>query len=110
MASRRAPSVGTIMILHALARGKAHGFDIQEDTGLTSGTVYPTLERLEAQGLVSSRWEDPETARAEKRPPRRYYRVTEAGKSVLVAGLDRYGALAPVEIDGVTYPARVKRA
>ena len=97
------PSIGAVMILHALARGKAHGFDIQEDTGLTSGTVYPALERMESQGLTSSTWEDPEAARAEKRPPRRYYRITAAGKDVLAEAMRRYGALAPIEIDGVLH-------
>ena len=92
------------MILHAVARGTAHGFDIQEDTGLTSGTVYPTLERMQSEGLVTSQWEDAEVARSEKRPPRRYYLVTPAGKEALIRGLERYGALAPVTIDGVTYP------
>lgn len=101
---RKSLSVGGVMILHAVARGTAHGFDIQEDTGLTSGTVYPTLERMQAQGLVTSEWEDVETARAEKRPPRRYYLITRLGKEVLIQGLERYGALAPLTIDGITYP------
>lgn len=98
------------MILHALARGHGHGFDIQEETGLTSGTVYPALERLEADGLVESSWEDAERAREEKRPPRRYYRVTREGKEALIEALDRYGALAPVTIDGVVHPARARKA
>lgn len=103
-------SIGTMMILHALARGHGHGFDIQEETGLTSGTVYPALERLEADGMAESSWEDVETARAEKRPPRRYYRITRKGNDALIEGLDRYGALAPLTIDGVVYPARARKA
>jgi DNA-binding PadR family transcriptional regulator len=101
---RKALSIGGIMILHAVARGVAHGFEIQEETGLTSGTVYPTLERMQADGLVSSEWEDVELARSEKRPARRYYLITAEGKRVLIEGLARYGALAPLTIDGVTYP------
>ena len=97
------PSIGAVMILHALVRGRVHGFDIQEDTGLTSGTVYPALERMESLGLVSSTWENPEAARAEKRPPRRYYEVTPEGKAVLAEAMGRYGALAPLEIDGVLH-------
>lgn len=38
------------MVLHALARGHRYGFDLLEQTGLTSGTVYPALERLERLG------------------------------------------------------------
>ncbi len=93
--------VGTVMVLHALARGHRYGFDLVEQTGLTSGTVYPALERLEGLGFARSRWEDPAIAREEKRPPRRYFEITADGKREIVAALDRYGALAPLEIDGV---------
>ena len=77
------------MILHALARGAGYGFDIMEQTGLTSGTVYPALDRLEREGLARSRWEDAEVARAEKRPPRRYFEITDPGKSELIEAIRR---------------------
>jgi DNA-binding PadR family transcriptional regulator len=89
------------MVLHALARGHRYGFDLVEQTGLTSGTVYPALERLERLDLARSRWEDAAIAHAEKRPPRRYFEITGEGKAELVSALDRYRALAPVEIDGI---------
>jgi hypothetical protein len=41
-----------------VARGHRYAFDVLEQTGLTSGTVYPALERLEGLGLARSRWED----------------------------------------------------
>jgi PadR family transcriptional regulator PadR len=103
--ARKGLPVGTVMVLHALARGHRHGFDLMEQTGLTSGTVYPALDRLETLGLARSRWEDAEVARAEKRPPRRYFEITAEGKHALIAALDRYRALAPVSIDGVVHPA-----
>lgn len=43
------------------------------------GTLYKALGRLEAAGLLQSRWEDPETAAHERRPPRRLYQITAAG-------------------------------
>jgi PadR family transcriptional regulator PadR len=47
---------------------------------LTShGTLYRALDRLEAAGLVESRWEDPQLAADEGRPRRRLYRVTALG-------------------------------
>ena len=104
MAKRGGLSVGTVMVLHALARGHRYGFDILEQTGLTSGTVYPALERLQTQGLARSAWEDAQVAHDEKRPPRRYFEITAEGKDVLVAALERYRALAPVTIDGVRHP------
>jgi len=96
--------VGTIMVLHALARGHRYGFDILEQTGLTSGTVYPALERLEGLGLARSSWEEAAVAHDEKRPPRRYFEITDGGKAELIEALDRYRALAPLTIDGVAYP------
>jgi DNA-binding PadR family transcriptional regulator len=100
--------VGAVMILHALARGAEYGFDLIEETGLTSGTVYPTLDRLEKAGLARSKWEDVDVARSEKRPSRRYFSITAAGKAELIDALDRYRSLAPLTIDGVSYPARVR--
>src|SRR5262245_55348101 len=41
----RTPSYGATAILHAVASGRRFGFDIMEATGLTSGTVYPTLDK-----------------------------------------------------------------
>lgn len=98
------------MVLHALARGHRYGFDVLEQTGLTSGTVYPALERLEALGLARSNWEDARVAHAEKRPPRRYFEITEDGKGALIEALERYRALAPLTIDGVAYPAAGEEA
>jgi PadR family transcriptional regulator PadR len=80
----------TTLVLHALANGFSHGFDVIDATGLASGTVYPILRRLESERLVSARWESVAVAREEQRPPRRYYEITAAGQAVLDAGLERY--------------------
>lgn len=93
----RALSFTTITVLHAVASGSRHGFDVIDTTGLPSGTVYPALGRLERDGLVKSTWEDAAAAHAEKRPPRRYYRVTAQGSRVLETEVARYRALGPVK-------------
>src|SRR6476619_5394592 len=80
---------GQVAILHAIAAGNRFGFDIMDATGLTSGTVYPTLDRFESLGYVASHWEDARTARRDKRPPRRYFDLTAAGATALAAGLQR---------------------
>lgn len=98
--ARRRLRIGTVAVLHALARGRRYGFDIMEATGLTSGSVYPALDRLEADGLATSMWEDAEVARAEKRPSRRYFEITEAGRARLDEALERFPFLAPVETTG----------
>jgi PadR family transcriptional regulator PadR len=80
----------TTLVLHALANGSSHGFDIIDATGLASGTVYPILRRLEEERLVSARWENVSIAREEQRPPRRYYELTAAGEELLQKALERY--------------------
>jgi PadR family transcriptional regulator, regulatory protein PadR len=80
----------TTVVLHALASGIRHGFDILDATGLPSGTVYPILRRLEREALVSAAWEDAAIAHGEQRPPRRYYELTAAGRAVLETARARY--------------------
>ena len=87
-------SLGSVAILHAVASGSRFGFDIMDTTGLTSGSVYPGLERLESLGLVESSWEDREAAHREKRPPRRYFTLTGAGERVLAEALERHRGFA----------------
>jgi PadR family transcriptional regulator, regulatory protein PadR len=91
-------ALGQIAVLHAIADGNRFGFDIMDATGLTSGTVYPTLDKLESIGYLTSRWEDPRAARREKRPPRRYFDLTGAGAEALAQGLTRYKNLKPVSL------------
>jgi DNA-binding PadR family transcriptional regulator len=86
----------TALVLEALAAGRHHGFDIMDATDLPSGTVYPILRRLDAEGLVRSRWEREAVARREQRPPRRYYELTAAGESRLQDARARYRALEAI--------------
>jgi PadR family transcriptional regulator PadR len=88
--------LGTIAILQALEGNRRFGFDIMDQTGLTSGTVYPALERLEELGYVRSRWEDEALAHKEARPARRYFEITAQGSRALVEGLARYPLLRSV--------------
>src|SRR5204862_5247988 len=106
IAMRHAPPLafGQVAILHALAAGNRFGFDIMDATGLTSGTVYPTLDRFESPGYVTSHWEDARIARRDKRPPRRYFDLTAAGATALATALTRYKNLKPVSLA----PWRVK--
>ena len=46
------------------------------------GTLYPTLHRLEGEGLISSRWQDAPADEAPGRK-RKYYAVTHKGKAEL---------------------------
>ena len=81
------------MILQALDAGFVYGFSIMEMTGLPSGTVYPAMRRLERDELIRSHWEKQAIADAEQRPPRKYYKLTAAGKETLQASRRRYPLL-----------------
>ena len=72
-----------LMVLRLLALvQELHGYGIVRElrvrTGVDAGesTVYPVLRRLEADGLLDARWAAPTGG-----PPRKYYRLTPAGKS-----------------------------
>ena len=66
-----------------------HGYEIAKRLGdesnrrfLTAyGTLYRALGRLEAMGLLQSRWEDPHIPARENRPGRRIYVLTAAGET-----------------------------
>ena len=84
----------TALVLQALLDGHHHGFDIMEATGLPSGTAYPILRRLDAEGSVRSRWEKEGVARKEQRPPRRYYELTAGGKQLAAEAKGKVAAMA----------------
>lgn len=46
---------------------------------VVEGTLYPLLIRLKNQGLLSYRWEE-----STQGPPRKYYCITEDGRSQLM--------------------------
>ena len=54
-----------------------YGYDVSQETGLKSGTLYPILMRLADRKLLEATWESsiPGT------PPRHLYRLTPAGLS-----------------------------
>lgn len=62
-----------------------YGYDLMKAAKLPSGTLYPMLARLEAEGLVTCAWEDPRQD-AGGRPPRKFYTLT--GEGVRVARLE----------------------
>ena len=75
-----------------------------EETGLTSGTIYPALDRLEGLAFAKSEWEDPRIAQEEKRPARRYFHITPVGQQALAVALERYRSLAPVDLPAAAQP------
>jgi len=83
-------SLSAAAILQAIDRGFVYGFDIMDATGLPSGTVYPALRRMEATGLITSRWESAAEAQRDQRPARKYYELTRSGHTMRKSASERY--------------------
>jgi DNA-binding PadR family transcriptional regulator len=98
MRKRTPLAFGHVAILHAVANGNRFGFDIMDATGLTSGTVYPALDKLESLGYLTSKWEPVRVARRDGRPSRRYFDLTTDGAAALADALKRYKNLKPVSL------------
>ena len=70
-----------LCVMATLRAGEAYGYQIVERLGgvaglaITESTVYPLLARLERDGLLRVR-----TVPSPSGPPRRYYRLTAAGR------------------------------
>lgn len=84
MTQPRSPSTQTRKLLAALLSQPAawqHGYDLSEQTGLLSGTLYPILMRLSDRGMVESKWEP---SPHQGRPPRKLYRLTAEGAAYAI--------------------------
>jgi PadR family transcriptional regulator, regulatory protein PadR len=74
-----------LLVLAILSVGPAHGYRVIEELrrrsqgtfDLPEGSVYPTLHRLERDGLLASEW----TTGARRR--RRIYQLTKKGRDAL---------------------------
>ena len=74
------------------SRGTAYGLDLMEGLGqagveVGEGTLYPLLARMTREESLSAEWETPD-----KGHPRKYYKLTQAGRTALSAMKDSYEA------------------
>jgi transcriptional regulator len=82
-----------MLILRTLALGPLHGYGIaqairsstEEALQVEAGSLYPALQRLELQGVVSAKWE-----MSERNQRTRIYRLTPAGRKRLHAEVSRW--------------------
>lgn len=70
-------------ILSILKRSEAYPSEIIEELKeakmiIVEGTLYPLLTRLKNSGVLGYRWEESKSG-----PPRKYYKLTETGGTVL---------------------------
>ena len=99
------------MLLSALERGDAHGFELMQRLTkqgrgllqLREGTLYPVLYRLEGAGLIKGTWEDGSQRR---RGPRRcVYSLTGDGRQELQARRETWRDFVSVIGEIVEAPA-----
>jgi PadR family transcriptional regulator PadR len=72
------------IVLLCLEKQEYYGYELVRATKTTAeldiseGTIYPLLNRLKNEGLITSRWVEMEAG-----IPRKYYRLTAKGRSLL---------------------------
>ncbi|HZU38197.1 MAG TPA: PadR family transcriptional regulator [Gemmataceae bacterium] len=76
----------SLLILSLLSRKPMYGYEIaatvhRETDGTFTwreGSLYPSLHKMQADGLIVGKWEEKETGRK-----RRYYHITKKGQQAL---------------------------
>jgi DNA-binding PadR family transcriptional regulator len=82
MARLRTLSAAARDVLALMAEPPAgwhHGYDLCRQAEIKSGTLYPLLMRLAAQGYLEAEWQPPQEP---GRPARHAYRLTAAGRQL----------------------------
>ena len=83
-------------ILLALSGGEKHGYEIMKQVkrdsrnavAMGTGTLYGSIKRMLAAGLIEETGDRPQPALDDER--RRYYRATDRGSRALAVELSRY--------------------
>lgn len=82
-------------VLAIISQKETYGYEISESLSkygfgtIKEGTIYPMLLRLEKNGFIQAIYKESELG-----PKRKYYRLTEEGKSNLVEFLSSYEELS----------------
>ncbi|HTX50289.1 MAG TPA: PadR family transcriptional regulator [Caulobacteraceae bacterium] len=82
-----------LCVLAMLARGDNYAYEIasrlSEAIGMGEGTIYPLMRRMQADGLVETYLVESTAG-----PPRKYYRLTDAGRRSFASQKDAWRAFA----------------
>lgn len=93
-----------LAILASLWNGRLYGLEIlrrleqNSDLVVAEGTIYPLLSRLKDEGLLQSEWVE-----AAAGHPRKYYRLTSAGRR-RAAAMGRIWSRFTASLDGLLEP------
>jgi PadR family transcriptional regulator PadR len=93
-----------LAILASLWGGRLYGLELlrvlekESDLVIAEGTVYPLLSRLRGEGLLDAEWVE-----AELGHPRKYYRLTAAGRSQALAMAQIWSRFS-ANLDGLLKP------
>jgi len=80
--------VQVAIALMADPSGRHWGYELSKRSGVRPGVMYPLLQRMLDEGWLADGWEEQAQAGRAKRPPRRYYKLTEAGMAALGAEIN----------------------
>jgi len=90
------------------ACGRHWGYELSKRSGVRSPVMYGILQRMLDEGWLADGWEEQAQTGRAKRPPRRYYELTDAGKIELGAVIAearrdaRFRALTAPRIAGMS--------
>ncbi|MES2034099.1 MAG: PadR family transcriptional regulator [Pseudomonadota bacterium] len=80
-----------LCVLALLSRADSYAYEIASqlarDIDMGEGTIYPLMRRLQTDGLVETY-----LAESTSGPPRKYYRLTDAGRASFVQQKDEWAA------------------
>lgn len=75
-----------MLLMERSGDGRLWGYALSKTSGVRSGVLHPQLDRMLSEGWLEDSWEE-RTETNGKRPPRRYYRLTQHGRAELGAVL-----------------------
>jgi PadR family transcriptional regulator, regulatory protein PadR len=81
-----APTLRVLRWLLEKPLREVSGAEISRAVGVSSGTLYPLLARLERVSWLTSNWENVDPSKA-GRPRRRFYKLTGPGQARALSAL-----------------------
>ena len=82
-----------LCVLALLSRGDSYAYEIAnrlaEGIDMGEGTIYPLMRRMQTDGLVNTYLVESPSG-----PPRKYYRLTQAGKTSFISQKAEWAAFS----------------